>query len=82
MTDRTEQEIISFCAVFWRVEPSVITPSLRFDDPQLPNNTSIRFFLFMAEIEKHFQVRLEEVQEITTFGEVFKALGNSAQEKE
>ena len=68
------EEIIRFSADFWQINPSTIHESLRLDDRDLPNNTSIRFFLFMAELESNFGMKIENAFEIMTFGDLFKAL--------
>ena len=68
------EEIIKFSADFWQIDPLTIHESLRLDDRDLPNNTSIRFFLFIAQVESHFGMKIENAFEIMTFGDLFKAL--------
>ncbi len=68
------EEIVAFCADFWQVNPSVIVPDLKLDDQSLPQNTSIRFYLFMAQVEDHFNIRVENVDEIMNFGDLFRVL--------
>ena len=75
------EEIIQFSADFWQIDPSTIHESLRLDDRDLPNNTSIRFFLFMAQVESHFGMRIENAFEIMTFGDLFKALESTGNTK-
>jgi len=71
------QELFSFFGEFWKVDPSLITEAMALDDARLPNNSSIRFYLFMAAVEKKFKVQLEEVHTITTFGELSQHLEKS-----
>lgn len=68
------QEIINFCAQFWNVDPHFITENLKIDDKSLPNNSSIRFYQFMATVEDRFNVRLNNVNDLATFGDLFKDL--------
>ena len=72
------EEIIQFSAEFWQVEPSFIVENLKLDDKSLPNNSSIRFYQFMAKTEAHFNVRINDVNSIITFGDLFKDLENSS----
>ncbi|GEM_PF-2686917 len=66
--------VIPFFAEFWKVDPTLITEAMALDDARLPNNSSIRFYLFMAAVEKKFLVQLEDVHTITTFGELSRRL--------
>lgn len=62
--------LFSFFAKFWNVDPKIISREMTLDDRNLPQNSSIRFYLFMAAIEKEFKVTLDEVHTIMTFGDL------------
>ncbi|MDP3734728.1 MAG: hypothetical protein Q8R37_05860 [Nanoarchaeota archaeon] len=69
-----KQKVINFCAEFWQVDPTLITEDLKIDDKALPNNSSIRFYQFMATVEEHFDVRINNINDVATFGDLFKNL--------
>lgn len=69
-------EIVKFCAEFWQVDPLVINNKLALNDENLPNNSSIRFFMFIAKIEAKFKVRITDIENITTFGDLFRNIEN------
>ena len=69
-----KEDIVKFCAEFWQVEPSVFDSELALNDKNLPNNSSIRYYQFLARIESHFNVRINEINNIITFGDLFKDL--------
>jgi acyl carrier protein len=71
------QDIIKFCAEFWQVDHSVIEDNLKLDDKSLPNNSSIRFYQFIARLEAHFGAQLENAMEIRTFGDICQSLSKS-----
>jgi len=62
------KELFLFFAEFWKVDPAMLSEEMALDDRRLPNNSSIRFYLFMAAVEKKCNLQLEEVETITTFG--------------
>ena len=65
------KKIIDFCARFWNVNPSFIKEEIYLDDRSLPNNSSIRFFQFIATMESELKVYVDNVHEINTFGDLF-----------
>lgn len=69
-------EIVMFCAEFWQVDSSAIHEKLALNDETLPNNSSIRFFMFIAKIEAKFKVRVNDIENITTFGDLFRNIEN------
>jgi hypothetical protein len=66
-----KQQVLEFSAEFWQVDSSIITDDLRLDDRSLPQNSSIRFYQFIAKIEAHFNARVGNVMDIKTFGDLF-----------
>ena len=72
-----KEELIKFCAEFWQVEASIINEDLGLNDRDLPNNSSIRFYQFLATLESHFQVRVGDTSNIVTFGDLFKEVVDS-----
>ena len=73
-----KEELIQFCAEFWQVDSSFINENLELNNKNLPNNSSIRFYQFLARLESHFQVRVGDTSSIITFGDLFKDLANSS----
>ena len=69
-----QEQLRHFCAQFWQVELSRISLDLRLDDPCLPHNTSIRFYQFIAALERQFKVRVNNIDTIITFGNIFQGL--------
>lgn len=71
-------KIIAFCAEFWQVEAELIVDTLKLDDKSLPNNSSIRFYQFIAQLESRCSVRVSDVNGILTFGDLLKDIENSS----
>ena len=67
-------EIINFSASFWQVDAEIIQDQLRLDDKQLPNNSSIRFYQFLANLESHFKTRIDDIHNVVTFGDLISRL--------
>ena len=68
------EEILQFCAEFWQVDSSIITDELTLDDTSLPQNSSIRFYQFIAKVEAKFNARVQNVMDVRTFGDLFRNL--------
>lgn len=61
------KKIINLTSEFWDIPISQVKDSLKFDDQNLKNNSSIRFFQFIAAIESNFKVKVNNINKIRTF---------------
>ena len=66
--------LINFFSEFWGIEKSEITDSLEINDQYLEDYSSIRVFQFIAAIESNFNVRVENLDKISNFGDLFNNL--------
>ena len=67
-------QLIQFFSEFWEIDESEITDSLKIDSQTLESYSSIRVFQFIAAIESNFNVRVENLDKISTFGDLFNNL--------
>lgn len=66
-----KKELIAFFSEFWKVNPSEVRDDLKLDSQSLPNNTSIRFYQFLAGIESRFGVSVKSVEKIRNFKDLY-----------
>lgn len=71
-----KEDLKDFFAEFWSIDKSEITDDLRIDDTTLKNQSSIRFYQFIAAIESNFDVRVKDVKNIQTFNDLLESLGD------
>ena len=69
-----KNELIKFFSKFWSIDVSEINDLLKLDDKTLKNSSSIRRYQFFAALESNFDVRVENVNKIITFGDIHKNL--------
>lgn len=67
-----KKELIQFFSEFWKIESSKINEDLKLDDEMLNNRTSIRFYQFIAAIESNFDVKVTNLNNLNTFGDILK----------
>lgn len=67
-------QLINFFAEFWKVNKSEISDSLKIDSEVLENYSSIRFFQFIAAVESNFGVKIENLDKIFNFEDLFNNL--------
>ena len=67
-----KQQFVEFSGEFWDMTPSKITDSLALDDNSLDEFSSIRLLQFFAALESNFNVKIENLDSILTFGDVYK----------
>jgi acyl carrier protein len=66
------KQLEEFTNAFWKLENGRISDSLKFDDSDLSDFSSIRFFQFLTAIEANFDLELEDVASIHTFRDLVK----------
>lgn len=66
--------LINFFSEFWGIDKSEITDPLKMDSQTLEDYSSIRFFQFIAAIESNFNIRVENLDKISNFGDLFNNL--------
>ncbi len=69
-----KSQLIKFFSEFWKIDESEVTDSLQIASQNLEDYSSIRVFQFIAAIESNFNIRVENIDKITTFGDLFKNL--------
>jgi hypothetical protein len=69
-----KSELISFFSEFWGLEKHKIKDDLILDNEHLSNNSSVRFYQFIAALESNFNIRLRNVEDIFTFGDLIKQI--------
>ncbi len=70
-------DFIEFCAEFWQIDRSEIRDEMQLDDTNLPNNSSIRFYQFIAMLEAKFGLHVQNINSISTFGDLYLDLTKS-----
>jgi len=63
-----------FFAKFWEIDASKIKDNLELDNEFINNYNSLRFYQFIAAIESNFNVKITNLSEIYTFGDLIKNL--------
>jgi acyl carrier protein len=66
------KELIGFFSEFWGIEDSKIKDDLILNDENLHNHSSVRFYQFIAALESNFDVRIENINNVITFGDLSK----------
>ncbi len=67
-----KKELIAFFAEFWEIAEDKIVDNLKLDNETLENQSSLRFYQFIAAVESNFNVRVENINNILTFGDLWK----------
>ena len=62
-----KNKLIALTSEFWNIAESQITDNLRLDDETLHNNSSVRFFQFIAAVESNLNVKVKNINKIRTF---------------
>jgi len=65
-----KRELIKFFSEYWNIDPAKVTDDLELNDESLEGQTSIRLYQFFSEIESKFGVRVENITDIKTFGDL------------
>ena len=65
-------ELISFFSDFWKIDCSHIHNNLKLNDEILKNQSSIRFYQFIAALESNYNVKIKNLNTILTFGDLIK----------
>jgi len=71
-----KSDLIKFFSDFWKIDTSKINDNLELDDNTLDNNSSIRFYQFIAAIESNFDVKIVNINKIKTFGDILRNISN------
>ena len=75
-------KLIKFFSEFWGIKESEINNDLVLDDENLHNHSSVRFYQFIAALESNFDVRLENINSIMTFEDLYKNIKSIKIKKE
>jgi len=67
-------ELISFFSDFWKIDRSHIHDDLKLNDEILKNQSSIRFYQFIAALESNYDVKIKNLNTILTFGDLIENL--------
>ena len=67
-----KKELIQFFSDFWNIDISKINDKLELNDKTLNNQSSIRFYQFIAAIESNFDVKIKDINKIIKFGDLIK----------
>ena len=62
-----KKDLIAFFSEFWEINSSKIKDSLRLDNTDLENQSSFRFYQFIAAVESNFGIKLSNINDIETF---------------
>ena len=63
-------ELISFFSEFWKMDRSQINDAMKLNDETLKNQSSIRFYQFIAALESNYNVKVKNLSNISTFGDL------------
>ena len=67
-------ELTSFFSDFWKIDRSHIHDNLKLNDEILKNQSSIRFYQFIAALESNYDVKIKNLNTILTFGDLMENL--------
>ncbi len=69
-----EEQLKAFTAEYWKLKPSGVHEGLSFDNVQIANFSSIKFYRFIAEVEKRFKVKVHNLSQIATLKDLLANL--------
>ncbi len=75
MVKMERSELVSFFSEFWNIESSKIHDALKLNDETLENQSSIRFYQFIAALESNYNVKVQNLNTILTFGDLLRNIG-------
>ena len=67
-------ELTSFFSDFWKIDRSHIHDNLKLNDEILKNQSTIRFYQFIAALESNYNVKIKNLNTILTFGDLMENL--------
>ena len=68
------RELVSFFSEFWKIDSSQINDEMELNDQILKNQSSIRFYQFIAALESNYNVKVQNLNKILTFGDLINNL--------
>lgn len=68
-------ELVSFFSEFWNIDSSRVNDQMKLNDETLKNQSSIRFYQFIAALESNYNVKVQNLTMILTFGDLVKNVG-------
>jgi len=74
MVKMNRKELIQFFSDFWDINISEVNDKLELNDKTLNNQSSIRFYQFIAAIESNFDVKIKNINKIITFRDLIKEI--------
>jgi acyl carrier protein len=75
-------KLIQFFSEFWGIKESEIKDNLELNDENLHNHSSIRFYQFIAALESNFNVRIDNINNIITFEDLYRNIKSIRIKKE
>jgi acyl carrier protein len=69
-------KLIKFFSEFWGLKSSEINDNLILNDENLHNHSSVRFYQFISALESNFDVTVNNVEDIFTFGDLIKNIAD------
>ncbi len=67
-----KEELTTLFSEFWSIDQSEIKDDLPLDDKTLKNQSSIRFYQFIAAVESNFDVTVRNINDIHTFKDLYE----------
>ena len=67
-----KDELTNYFSEFWKVDKSAVKDSLMLDSKSVKGMSSIRLYQFLASVESKFHVKIQNVNKIVTFGDLFR----------
>lgn len=67
-------ELIRFFSEFWNIDSSQIHDNMMLNDETLKNQSSIRFYQFIAALESNYNLKVKNLNRISTFGDLVNNL--------
>ena len=67
-----KKALVQLFSDFWQISPSEVTDDLRLDNEALKNQSSIRFYQFVAAVESNFNVKVRNLNKILTFRDLLE----------
>lgn len=67
-----KRKLIKFFSEFWNIKESEIKNDLILNDENLHNHSSVRFYQFISALESNLNIKIKDLGEIFTFGDLIK----------
>jgi hypothetical protein len=74
ISEFSKEDYFGFCAEFWEIDRSKLNDQMKFSDKILNDNSSFRFYQFVAALESNFGVQVSDVNNVESFGELYRKI--------